>query len=149
MKKLLSILLIGLVTFTYAQNESNKPRKNQFTTEQQAILQTKKMVLILDLNKLQESQLLSLNQNRVDYKGKMKLSHKEAKLNEEEPSTEQLFEMKIEMLDAEIRYQSEIKKILTEKQLDLWRDALREKYFAYNHKSKEKAMHKRKMKEKP
>ena len=147
MKELFSILLIGLVTFTYAQNESYKPRKNQFTTEQQAIVQTKKMVLILDLNKLQESQLLSLNQNREEHKRKMKSSHQEAKQNGEETSTEELFDMKIEMLDAEINYQSEIKRILTENQYDLWRDARRNKYYAHKNKSKGKAMHKRKMKE--
>ena len=146
MKKLLSILLIGLVTFAYGQKESNKPRKNQFTTEQQAILQTKKMVLILDLNKLQESQLLSSNQNRIEQKEKMKSSHQEAKQKGEELSTEELFEMKIEMVDAAISYQAEIKKILTEKQFNLWRDARKDKYFAYRHKSKGKDMHKRKMK---
>lgn len=146
MKKLVSLFLIGFITITYAQKGSSNFRMKQLTTEQQTILQTKHMVLTLDLNKLQESKLLSLNQDQAESREKMRSSHKTAKQNEEELSAEEIFNMKNEMLDVKIKYQSEIKKILTEKQFELWHKNQKERYSAYRHKAGSKTKQKHKMK---
>ena len=52
-------MLLAFTLVSFAQNErKSQNRENQFTSEQNAILKTKQMVLQLDLNKFQEDQLL-------------------------------------------------------------------------------------------
>ena len=129
MKKILSILLLGFTVFAFAQNGSGEMKKrNQFTPEQQAILKTKQMVLQLDLNKLQESQLLSLNEKRADNKQKLMESHRAMKQGDQQLSSDEKFNMKNNMLDAQIKYQTEIKKILDDEQFEDWRTDNKRKY---------------------
>ena len=76
MKYLFSLLLVGISLITFAQNNgNNKMRTMQdFTPEQNAILQTKKMALSLDLSSNQQNQILVLNKKQaVERKKKMEL----------------------------------------------------------------------------
>ena len=122
MKKILSILLIGFTVFSFAQNGSGEMKKrNQFTPEQQAIIKTKQMVLQLDLNKMQESQLVTLNEKRANNRQKLMESHRAMKEGDQQLSTDEKFDMKSKMLDSKIKYQAEMKKILDAKQFEEWR----------------------------
>ena len=149
MKKILSILLLGFTVFAFAQNGSVEMNKrNQFTPEQQAILKTKQMVLQLDLNKLQESQLLSLNEKRADNKQKLMESHRAMKQGDQQLSSDEKFNMKNNMLDAQIKYQTEIKKILDDEQFEDWRTDNKRKYSMKKRKMHEDQKQKQKMKNK-
>jgi len=129
MKKILSIFLIGFTLLSFAQNGPNKMKKrNQFTSEQQAILKTKQMVLQLDLNKFQENQVLALNEKRAEKRQKIMESNQALKQGDQQLSSDEKFKMKIEMLDAQIKYQAEIKKILDEKQFKEWRVSSKHQY---------------------
>lgn len=149
MKKILSILLLGFTVFAFAQNGSAEMKKrNQFTPEQRAILKTKQMVLQLDLNKLQESQLLALNEKRADNKQKLMDSHRAMKQGDQQLSSDEKFNMKNNMLDAQIKYQTELKNILDDKQFKEWRTDSKRKYSMKKRKMHEDQKQKQKMKNK-
>lgn len=122
MKKIISMILLGFTLMATAQHGSEaRQRKQQFTAEQQAILQTKQMVLDLDLNAAQQKQLLSLNNKQAQLREKLKKQHRAMKKSEEKPNQDEIFKMKAEMLDSRIAHQAEVKKILNEKQYEQWR----------------------------
>ncbi len=122
MKKLFSIILLGFTVLSFAQGDSSyKHRKSEFTAEQQATLQTKQMVLELDLNESQQKQLLSLTKKRAQVREKYKAEHKAMKESEKTPSQDEKFKMKNEMLDMQIAHQASMKKILNDQQYKQWR----------------------------
>ena len=147
MKKILSIFLIGFTLISFAQNGPNKMNKrNQFTSEQQAILKTKQMVLQLDLNKFQQNQVLALNEKRAEKRQKIIESNQAVKQDDQQLSSDEKFKMKIEMLDAQIKYQAEIKKILDEKQFKEWRVSSKHQYSMKKRKMHSDQKQKQKMK---
>lgn len=147
MKKILSIFLIGFTLLSFAQNGPNKMKKrNQFTSEQQAILKTKQMVLQLDLNKFQQNQVLALNEKRAEKRQKIVESNQALKQGDQQLSSDEKFKMKIEMLDAQIKYQAEIKKILDEKQFKEWRVSSKHQYSMKKRKMHSDQKQKQKMK---
>jgi len=149
MKKILSILLLSFTVFSFAQNgPDGMKKKNQFTPEQQAILKTKEMVLQLDLNKLQESQLLAINEKRAANRQKLMESHREMKQGDQQLSSDEKFNMKNNMLDARIKYQAEIKNILNDKQFEAWRTDSKRNYYRQKRKMHGDQKQKQKMKNK-
>ena len=114
------LLVFTLVSFAQNERKSQK-RENQFTSEQNAILKTKQMVLQLDLNKFQEDQLLTLNEKREENRQRLMETHQAKKQSDQELSSDEKFSMKNEMLDAQIKYQADIKKVLNEKEFEEWR----------------------------
>ena len=105
MKNILIPILIGFTFVSFAQNEPNyRQKQNEYTPEQQAIINTKQMVLQLDLNKFQESQLLVLNEKRADDRQKLMEAHRSMKESDQQLSSDEKFNRKNEMLDAQIKY---------------------------------------------
>ena len=103
MKKLFIPILLVFTLVSFAQNGPHKMNKeNEFTPEQQAIIKTKQMVLQLDLNNFQENQLLALNEKRAENRQKLMESHRAMKEGEEKLSSDERFNMKNKMLDAQI-----------------------------------------------
>ena len=129
MKKLFIPILLVFTLVSFAQNGPHKMNKeNEFTPEQQAIIKTKQMVLQLDLNNFQENQLLALNEKRAENRQKLMESHRAMKEGEEKLSSDERFNMKNKMLDAQITYQNEIKKVLEVKQFEEWRTSKKRNY---------------------
>ncbi len=120
MKKLMIILLLGSSLLSFGQKEG-KQRKvyEDFSTEQHAILQTKKMALELDLNDNQQKQLLDLNKKWAEVKAKKRAEMKS--LNKEEMSSTDRFNHMNTMLDEKLAHQNELKKILDEDQYNSWK----------------------------
>ena len=140
MKYLLSLLFTGITLVTFAQNSGNQRMKNMqdFTPEQNAILQTKKMALALDLNNSQQNQILAINKKQaVERKKKMEL-YKSMKENETKPTSDERFKMMNDMLDAKLAHQKEMKKILNESQYEVWKKMQKNKSKKMH--SKEKMM---------
>ncbi len=122
MKYLLSFLLVSVSLITFAQKgEHAMMHKNDFTPEQQAILQTKKMTLSLDLNTSQQSQVLAMNKKQTAEKVKKMEMHKSMKESGKKMTSDEKFNMMNKMLDAKIAHQNEMKKILNEGQYVAWK----------------------------
>jgi len=138
MKYLLSLLFVGTTLFTFAQNHGNHMMKKvkDFSPEQQAILQTKKMALTLDLNTTQQNQILVINKKQaIERKKKMDM-HKSIKEGGAKPTADEKFNRMSSMLDAKLAHQKEMKKILNADQYVEWKKM---------QKHKMKKMHKKEM----
>jgi len=137
MKYLLSLFLISFSLITFAQNENSKMRvKSDFTAEQEAILKTKKMTLQFDLNSSQQQQILEINKKMAtDHKKRMD-AHKAKMQSDTKPTSDERFKMMNDMLDAQIKHQNEIKKVLKADQYEDWKKSNKYKM----HKVREKGM---------
>lgn len=122
MKKLLSIILIGFTMVAFAQNTSpKKGNRTQMTPDQQAITQTKHMVLALDLTEKQQSQVLEINKKMATERDAIRTKYRGTQKDGTPMTSDQKFEMKNKMLDFQIKHQTEMKKILNEKQFEDWK----------------------------
>ena len=120
MKKLMIILFLGSTLFSFAQNEE-KERKmlEDFSPEQHAILQTKKMALELDLTDSQQKEMLDLNKKWAEIKVKKRAEMKS--LNRQEMSSTDKFNHMNAILDDKLAHQKDLKKILNEDQYTQWK----------------------------
>jgi len=120
MKKLMIILLLGSSLLSFGQKEGKQKKMYEdFSTEQHAILRTKKMALELDLNDNQQKQMLDLNKKWAEVKVKKRAEMKS--LNKEEMSSTDRFNHMNTMLDEKLAHQNELKKILNEDQYMSWK----------------------------
>ena len=123
MKKLI-VIAIALFTLQINAQERGEKRVDRpdFTPEEMAQLQTKKMTLDLDLTEAQQREVAKINlENAKARKAKMEaFKGKKEKMKGERPSKEELLNMKNEMLDAQIANKQKMKRVLNEKQLEKW-----------------------------
>ena len=91
----------------------------EMTPEQRAILQTKRLTLVLDLSKNQQSQLLTFNTQQAEEREAYKASRKTE--GEKPVSSDDYFERMNRKLDMDIALQQKMKEILNEEQYALWR----------------------------
>ena len=128
MKKIASIALVALFTIsTFAQKQQRKQQRPDFTVEQMAELQTKKMTLQLDLSEQQQQQILEINKRKAaDRKQKMEV-RKVAKEADKKPTSDEIFKMKNEKMDKMIAHKAEMKNILNETQFETWEKSLKRK----------------------
>ncbi|GEC77517.1 hypothetical protein [Flavobacterium aquatile] len=112
-------LVLGLTTFAQ-EGKPARGEREKLTTEQQVELQTKKMKLELDLNDKQTADIKKIVEKQVA-KREAKRAEMQAKREKgEKPSKDQMFQMKSEMLDAQIAHKAEMKKVLTAEQYTKW-----------------------------
>ena len=127
MKYLFTVLLTAMSLFSFAQKSSMHSMKD-FTPEQIAELQTKKMTLALDLNATQQKKVYDLNK-KMAAEGKAKMMKMRNLKQQGTPLTaEQRFEMQKNMLDMQIKRQNEMKAILTKEQYAQWKAMQSEKH---------------------
>ena len=128
MKKIASIALVALFTIsTFAQKQQRKQQRPDFTVEQMAELQTKKMTLQLDLSEQQQQQILEINKRKAaDRKQKMEV-RKVAKEADKKPTSDEIFKMKNDKMDKMIAHKAEMKNILNETQFETWEKSLKRK----------------------
>jgi hypothetical protein len=132
MKKLILIVLALVTIQVSAQNRTQGERKGErtekgqrmsdFTPEEMAQLQTKKMTLHLDLTQSQQKQIEKLNlENAKERKAKMEARQAQMRDGKgEKPSKEERLKIMNERLDKQIEMKGKLKKILTEDQLEKW-----------------------------
>ncbi|MDH3321356.1 MAG: DUF4890 domain-containing protein [Flavobacteriaceae bacterium] len=123
MKYLFSFLFSVISLISFAQNKQNQMMKimNDFTPEQRAVLQTKKMTLRFDLNATQQNQLLALNKKSALEKEKKMATRKSMKESGTKPTADQKFKSMNDMLDSQLAYQKEMKSILNKDQYEQWK----------------------------
>lgn len=141
MKKIFSLALLALLTVSaFGQEQQRKNNRFDLAPDQIAELQTKKMVLHLDLSEKQQQQILEINKrNAIDRKRKME-EQKTLREKGQKPSSDEFAERMNQRLDKQIAHQKEMKKILNEKQFETWKNSRKHQA----HKMK-KRMSKRKM----
>lgn len=148
MKKLL-LIAIALVTVNTPAQELKKERQHRgehervkqfkdFSPEEIATLQTKKLVLALDLIETQQKQIQALHLEQA--KARRTAMEARKKLREEgkdeQPSKEDRFKRANEQLDSRIALKTKMKNILNKEQFDKWErgNAIRGKQRAKIHK---------------
>ena len=122
---LATALLLSLTAIAQKGNRErghNKQFENM-TAEQVATLQTKKMVLALDLNSKQQDEVLKLNLEQAQFR-KAKMEERKAKKESEDakkPTSEERYALQNDRLDRRLAQQEKFKEILTDEQFDLWK----------------------------
>ena len=132
MKKFAILLLVMTTTAAFAQRPNHGrqgPRHAQmaqlfeeFSAEQIAELETKKLTLALDLNESQQTQMLAVQTEIAQDKKAAHAKMQELKESEEikKPTAEERFERMNEGLDKKIAIKQQIKQILTADQYEKW-----------------------------
>jgi periplasmic protein CpxP/Spy len=127
MKTVLSIITLLLVVFATAQDAPKMKQHKRgehikdFTPEQMAILQTKRMALDLELNDRQQKEILKLNTKLADERMQKIEQMKARKEKGGSISKEERFTLMNEQLDKKIELQQQMKTILNEKQFEQWK----------------------------
>jgi protein CpxP len=153
MKKIVFIAL-ALVAFQLtAQDKKERPNRERgekmeryqdYTPEEIANLQTKKMTLHLNLNESQQKEIKELNLENAISRETMMKAHKAQKEsgNMEKPSKEARLKMMNDRLDRQIERKGKMKKILNADQFTKWEKSQEEM------KNKHYGMHKEKSRNK-
>ncbi|UOK42590.1 MULTISPECIES: hypothetical protein [Flavobacterium] len=132
------VMMISLATFA----QDRKMGHDEFTPEQKAELQAKKMTLELDLNNKQQKDLKKLLTEQNKKREEAKAKRREMKDSDKKPTSDELFAIKSKMLDEKIAFRTEMKRILSEKQMEKWEE-LREKRMKQMQERKETRYHKK------
>jgi hypothetical protein len=129
MKKLIIIALAFIGLQATAQNKEGGPRNHDrgekmmnLTAEEMATLQTKKMILSLDLDQGQQDKIYKINLENATLRKTMmeeRKANKEADKAEKPTKEERLAKMN-EMLDHKIEVKAKMKKILNDEQYAKW-----------------------------
>ena len=133
MKRLIIIALALISIQGFAQQERkerpNRENKSQrmsdLTPEEAANLQTKKMVLHLDLNDKQQKEIYAMNLENATKRKEMMAAFKAKKEDgkNERPSKEQRLAMENAKLDHQIATKAKMKTILDKEQYEKWNQA--------------------------
>ncbi|MBT8395092.1 MAG: hypothetical protein HKO81_08535 [Flavobacteriaceae bacterium] len=132
MKKMILIVLALVSVQVSAQDRGPDQRRgnrmdkelrmSDLTAEEMAQLQTKKMVLHLDLSESQQKQIEKLNLESAKGR-KAKMEARQAKMKEgkgEKPNKEERLKIMNEKLDNQIEMKQKMKKILNDEQFEKW-----------------------------
>jgi hypothetical protein len=123
MRKLVLVALLFIGITAMAQEKNRKEGRRHmadFTPEQMATLQTKRMTLALDLTADQQSKLQEMfTKNVVERKAKME-AHKARRESGESLSDDEKFALQNERLDNQIAHKEEMKAILDDAQYAKW-----------------------------
>lgn len=147
---LIAIALISLnVTAQRPEGEHRKHDKKErrdkfkdFTAEEIATLQTKKMTLALDLSESQKDDVYKLNlETAKERKEKMKAREaQKAEGKKTELSKDERYQLANERLDKQIAHKKALKNILSKEQFEKWEQTQKDRN------KKKKAMKRRKHK---
>jgi hypothetical protein len=151
MKKVILIVLALITIQVSAQDRKQEFRKGErkervnkfedFSAEEIAELQTKRMTLDLDLTSSQQKQIQKLNlENATERKAKMEERQSKMMEKGEKPSKEGRLKMMNERLDKQIEMKEKMKKILNEKQFEKWEKINKRNQFQKSDKNKERKM---------
>lgn len=145
MKKLIGILSLILVfSFTSNAQQKNKrtEKKADFSPEQIATLQAKKMDLNLDLSNSQEKAVFKLIEAQTIERKKARSEFKSKREKGDKPTSDERFEHQNTRLEKQIEHKSAIKKILSDEQFTKWEVAAKKRMKA-NKKKMAKAKNKK------
>ena len=116
--------MILAIAFSGFAQKGNGPRgqNNDFTPEQQGVLKTKKMALLLDLSQDQQDKLVPIHTKWAKEHAEEREMMKKLRQSDEEITSDQRFEHMTKMLDKKMVYQKEVQKILTKEQYSVLKE---------------------------
>ncbi|WP_299777420.1 hypothetical protein [uncultured Formosa sp.] len=130
MKKIMILALAFISLNAMAQEkrgDNNRQDKKEmrmpgsdFTPEQQATIQTKKMVLSLDLTSSQQKEVYNLTLNQEKEKQANREAFKKAKESGVKPTQQERYDNMIARLDNQIIMKTKMKSILKSEQYTAW-----------------------------
>jgi flagellar biosynthesis chaperone FliJ len=130
MKKLVGFgILVLFITFAVNAQQGPKNQKmgNDFTPEQQAEIQTKKLTLALNLNSTQQSEVQALLLKNLSERDKTKQEMQLKKESGVAISSDEKYNMQIARLDKQIEQKAAMKNILSEEQFTQWEKMMQQK----------------------
>ncbi|MDX1772481.1 hypothetical protein [Oceanihabitans sediminis] len=143
MKKLI-IVTLAFVSIQLSAQE-RKAMKADVSAEEFAQLQTKKMVLALDLTEEQQKEISKIHLENAKVRKAEMETRKLRKNAEEKPTKEEILKRKNNRLDAQIATKQKLKSILSAEQYEKWEKLQSEKRNKAGKRkmiSKKKRMHK-------
>lgn len=160
MKKLIMILIAVATLQVSAQDQKSAMKKERisskmdYSPEEMAQLQSKKLTLKLDLNSKQQKEVSALFLEQFQMRQSKKEAYLQAKAKEDNKSfsKEERFKMANARLDQQIELKKKMKNILSEEQYKKWgkmneRRSRKGKRHAWRSKNNKKEMHHRKSKQ--
>ena len=131
MKKVVGLLVIMIALSNSINAQVNGKSGNQnFTPEQIATLQTKRMNMLLNLSQEQQTAIVNLQKNQAMVRQAMRKSMLERKLKGKTLSSNELFQLQSSRLDRMQQHKIAMKKILTEEQFTKWENMKNRKHLA-------------------
>lgn len=125
MKKLITVAILALSLTGLAQETPKETKREmrkerpQFTPEQQTELEVKKLTLELDLTAKQQKEISKIISEKQAKKKALKAEIQNSK-EDKNLTTNDKFVSKRNVLDAQIAYRNELKKVLTPEQMEKW-----------------------------
>ncbi len=123
MKKLIGltaiIILFSLTISAQGQNQRQGKRAD-FTPDQMATLQTKKMALHLDLNENQQKAIYNLNKKNAEEREELRAEFQKNKEQGTPLTSDERFARENIRLGRQLAHKNELKKILTDEQFEKW-----------------------------
>ena len=128
MKKAATFCLLMLTLGAFAQHHPHHRRDRQnsdprISAEQQAVLQSKKMTLALNLTDQQQSQVEALLGRQISQRQQMRKDRENQ--SQGSPGTrnpEERFKRMDAQMDLRIAFQRDLREILTDDQFDTWKE---------------------------
>lgn len=126
MRTLLSLFAFTILFNVNAQQKNLQEQKQQFSPEQIAELQTKKMELDFELNEKQRKEIYNLNLELAQ-KRQQNLAEMKARKSENKAFTsDEKYEKELKRLDEQKNHQAEMKRILGVEKYKVWKENHRE-----------------------
>jgi len=122
MKNILFIMFLSMSLMVQAQQGKGQHKQGDYTPEQQAVLKTKRMALHLDLNQDQQDKLLKINRSWAEKRAEQREKFKAQKDSADKPDADLRYAHQSQMLDNQLAYHNEVKKILNEEQYAIWKE---------------------------
>lgn len=144
-KTLLTLLVLGTLCGTYAQEKENttqKPQRERMSVEQRNQLQLKRMTADLDLNTSQQKEMATII---ADENAKREAKRAEMKANRDakkQLTADERFKMENERLDAQIERKAKMKKILSKEQFEKWEANQKDRRHKMHTMQKQRRIHK-------
>lgn len=146
MKTILTILAFTMLCNVSAQEKNVHQKKHQFTPEQIAELQTKQLELSYELNEKQRKELYALNYELAKKRQQNRKEMYALKLENKTLSSDEKYQKELNRLDEQKKHQTEMKRILGEKQYLNWKETYQNKRMNVQHINRNKIFAEKKCK---
>ncbi|MGV6846226.1 MAG: hypothetical protein ACWA42_08900 [Lutibacter sp.] len=128
MKKLFISLVVVAFIGISATAQNQFKGKNDFTPEQRATLQAKKLALALNLNESQEDAVFKLQKQQAVKRDAMRKAMQERRLKGTKLNSDERFQLEKNKLDNMEAHQKAMQNILTPEQFKEWKNIQKAKF---------------------
>lgn len=122
MRTILTLFSFTVLFNVNAQDKNLQKLKQQFTPEQIAELQTKKMELDYELNEKQHKEIYNLNRELAQKRQQNLEEMKARKAENSALTSDEKYQKKLQQLEEQHQHQTEMKRILGEEKYKTWKE---------------------------